>query len=85
MQVRSSVCLKTDLRDLKEERPTFPRYHLFWRITLVLVSIARRLSEHCEVDTTDNFTTCHKTLNSRTATDRPVKIILLFCGKAMPR
>lgn len=44
-----------------------------------------RLPEHCEVDITDNFTTCHKTLNSRTANDRPVKIILLFCGKAMPR
>lgn len=51
----------------------------------MLVSATHRLFEHCKVDETDNFTACHKTLSSRTAIDRPVKIILLFCGKAMPR
>lgn len=61
VQVRFSVCLKMDLRGLKERGLKFLWYHLFRRIMLVLVSTAHRLSEHREFDATDNFTTCHKT------------------------
>lgn len=78
MQVRSSVWLKTDLRGLNERALHFFGIISFGESLLALASTAHRLSEHCTVYTADNFIACPKTLNSRTATNSHVKVILLL-------